>query len=138
MVRTIKFWGSEDDERLMHTEMDDAVESILEGMEEDVNNLPETIEVFGFASRKPNVKQWAEDVLHKLIESLDEEFGDPDDGYTATTDGMKEAADTFVTAVLKEYTVWACEFVKRETVNVQEWIKENRPDWLIEALKGKL
>jgi len=128
--RKIEFWGREEDEHLTHTEMDPAIEEILDGMD-NINALPETIEVCGYAHTEPSSKGINEHVLEHLLEWLDEEYGDSDK-YSDPTDGMKEAADTFVAAVLAEYTVWACDLVKKETVNVQEWIKENRPDWLEE------
>jgi len=129
MERKIVLWGKADDERLTHTEMDDAIESMLDGMDDDID-LPETIEVCGFAHTEPNIKKEAAGILERFIEGLDENYGDPDGSYTETTDRMKESAEEFVTAVLEEYQVWACDIVKRETVNVQEWIKDNRPDWL--------
>ena len=129
MDRTIVFWGLEDDERLTHSEMDDAVESMLDGMD-DIKALPETIEICGYAYMEPGVKKEAENILERLLEGLDEEYGNPDGGCTKATDSMKKASETFVAAILKDYTVWACDLVARETVNVQKWIKENRPDWL--------
>jgi len=132
--RKIEVWGKEDDEQLTHTEMDDAVESILEDMEGDIKDLPETIEVCGFAHVVVNVKKEAEGILERLLEGLYEDYGNPDGDSTDITDTMKEASETFVAAVLEEYTVWACEIIKRETINVQEWIKANRPDWLETAI----
>jgi len=129
MSEKIVAWGLEDDERLSHSEMDDAIESVLDGIG-DLNAPPETIEMCGFIHKKPSVKREATGALDRILESLDEEYGDPDGGYIEATDSMKDAAQEFVAAVLDEYTVWACEIVKRETVNVQEWIKENRPDWI--------
>jgi len=48
MSKEIKFWGSEGDEYLTYTEMDDAIESVLDGIE-NIKDLPETIEVCGYA-----------------------------------------------------------------------------------------
>lgn len=135
MNKKTVFWGSADDERLTHTELDDAIESMLDGMD-DINDLPATIEVCGFARMAPNAKHEAAGVLERLIEILDEEYGDPDGGYAVATDSMKVAAEEFVTTVLDEYTVWACELVQRQTVNCRLWIKENRPDWLEENDNG--
>ena len=125
----IEFWGKVDDERLTYTEMDDAIESIIDGTD-DIEDLPETIEVCGFARIEPSMKNGAEVALERLLENLDEEYSDPDGSYTDPTDAMIEASEMFVAVVLKEYKCWACEPVKWETVNVQAWIKENRPDWL--------
>ena len=126
--RKIVFWGDKEDEHLIHTDMDDAIESILD----DIKDLPETVEVCGFARRELISKGTSNHVLEHLLEHLDQEYADPDGSYSDPTKGMIEASDTFVAAVLKEYKVWACDLIKRETVNVQSWIKENRPDWLEE------
>lgn len=131
MDKKIEFWGLEDDEQLIHTEMDDAIESILDGVDA-VDALPKTIEVCGFIHSEPNAKSEAAKILAQLLENLDKDYGDPGGAFTKATDGMKRAAKVFVITVLEEYTVWACELVKRETINVREWIKENRPDWLEE------
>ena len=130
--RAIVFWGQEEDAYLAHTEKDVAIEEILDGMD-DINNLPETIEVCGFTRREPSVKHEASYVLESLLERLDDEYGNPDGGCTEATESMKAAAETFATAVLDEFTSWSCDIVKRETVNVREWIKKNRPDWLGEG-----
>ena len=130
----IVFWGQEDDVRLTHTDMDDAIESILDGVG-DIKDLPETIEVCGYVHRMPDLKKEAFIVLERMLEGLDETYGDPD-GYTKATDCMIDAAEKFAKAIIDEHKVWACQLVKRETINVQAWIKENRPDW-IEAANGE-
>ena len=33
----------------------------------------------------------------------------------------------------EEYTSWACEQVCSQEINVSDWIKKNRPDWLEET-----
>ena len=130
MSKEVKFWGQEDDERLTHTSMDVAIESIID--DSPISDLPETIEVCGYAYRVPNVTKIADYVIEHLLEHLDEEFGDHDGGYTDSTDSIKEAAEELVTTTLEEFTVWACDLVTRKTLNVKDWIKENRPEWLKE------
>lgn len=51
----------------------------------------------------------AEDLLDRLLERLDEENSDPDGDNTEPTAPMKDAAKTFVEAVVSGYFVWACE-----------------------------
>ncbi len=127
MTRTIEYWDSDDEERLIHTDIDEAIESILDG----TDKLPEKLEICGFARMElPGVEFLATDVLDRLLEGLDEDHGDPDGSYTSGTDKMKEAAVKFTATVLDEYVSWACEIVKRETVDVAAWVKENRPEWL--------
>lgn len=126
MTRTIEYWDSEGEERLTHTDRDDAIECILN----DAGDLPEKIDICGYARMVPNGELLAHHALEHLLEDLDEEYGDPEGGYVSGTDKMKEAAKVFTTTVLDEYVSWACEIVKRETVDVTAWVKENRPDWL--------
>lgn len=51
----------------------------------------------------------AEGYLERILEDLDEEFGDPEGDSTKPTDGMRRAALAFVDSVLKEYTPYNCE-----------------------------
>jgi len=150
MGRKIEFWGEVDDKYLTHTEMNCAIEDILDGMEVDIltashlakniKDMPETIKVYGFARQRLSdaSKEFiAKDCLERLLEGLDDEYAEPDAGYSDPTDGMIKASKEFVSAVLKEYVIWACEPVKHEIINVREWIKNNRPDWLENKDNGK-
>ena len=129
MTRTIAYWDSEGEERLTYTDKDEAIMGILDGLDK----LPEKIEICGYARMIPNVELLAHLALERLLENLDEEYGDPEGGYVSGTDKMKEAAKVFLTAVLDEYVIWACILVKRETVDVPAWVKENCPEWLEQA-----
>ena len=117
------YWGLEDADRLYHDDKDEAIEAILEGMEPET----ETIEICGFTQMDISVS-WLSP-LEDILERLDEEYGDPDGDYTKPTEAMKEAEKAFLAVIKKEYTSYMCEVVCRETVNVNEWIKEHRPDW---------
>ena len=136
MGRKIEFWGEVDDKYLTHTEMNCAIEDILDSLwQERIDSLPETIKVYGFARQRlsdASKKFIAKDSLEKLLEGLDDEYAEPDVSYSDPTDGMIKASEEFVSAVLNEYVIWACEPVKHEIINVQEWIKNNRPDWTAE------
>ena len=141
MGRKIEFWGEVDDKYLTHTEMNCAIEDILDSLwQERIDSLPETIKVYGFARQRLSdaSKEFiAKDCLERLLEGLDDEYAEPDAGYSDPTDGMIKASKEFVSAVLKEYVIWACEPVKHEIINVREWIKNNRPDWLENKDNGK-
>ncbi len=121
-----ELWGMEGDEYLNHTEMDVAIEAELDGCDK----LTGTLVICGYARYdKPKAEKWGDDILENLLERLDEDYGPPEDS-TDKTDAMKEAAKVFVQAVLDEYLVWRCEVVERKTIDVPEWVKANRPDWL--------
>ncbi len=134
MTRAIIYWDSEDTEHLTHTDRDEAIEGILDG----TGKLPEKIEICGYARMVPNAESAATRILERLLEDLDMDYGDPAGSNTDATSAMKEAAKEFVTAVLDEYSIWACDLVKRETVDVMPWVKGNCPEWLEqEAVKEK-
>jgi hypothetical protein len=115
--RDPKYWGLPEAERLTATTKDEAIEEILDCLGED----PETIEVCGYA---PMEMEGLTGTLERILESLDEEYGDPDGNPTEPTETMKEAEAAFLAVIEREYVVWACDEVCRETVNVAEWRKD--------------
>lgn len=122
-----------DQEHLRHTEPDEAIEAHLD----DLEAMPETVTVHGFARmpvKKERTERLAADHLELLLETLDEELGDPE-FRTKPTEVMTAHARRFVTSVVEEYEVWACEKISEETVNSQQWAARYRPDW-IEALSS--
>ncbi len=123
MAREIVYWDVEYEEHLSHTDEYDAIVSHLEGF--DLDSFPDKIELCGFSRMEPKPESFVDHVLEHLVEALDENYCDPDGGSTDPTVKMKAAAKVFVAAVLDEYTPWACEIVKRKTINVNEWVKEN-------------
>lgn len=133
-TQTPTFWGFDNDEHLSCTDRDEAIDEYLDNCYP--GPYPETLEVIGFVRRKADPDTWRLGVLDRLLENLDEEYGDPDGGPTDPTPAMKEAEQTFVSAVLAEYEVWQCERCCEETVDVREWIAANRPDWLEEVPRG--
>jgi hypothetical protein len=120
-----EFWGAEDQERLTHDDMDEAIEEMLDGAEP----MPETITICRYTPMKvvmPDALEW-------VLETLDDEYGDPDDDYTTPTDVMKEAAQKFLDVIEREYHTWACDMVEKREVDVAAWVKEHRPNWLTAA-----
>jgi hypothetical protein len=126
----VEFWGDEMDEVLSYEDMDEYIESVLDDFMEP-SHCPETLIVWGYAHKEMTTKDMPS-VLDNLLEGLDEDFGNPDGGYSEVTEAMKEAEKVFLEVVRKEYTPWICEPVCKEEINVTDWIKENRPDWLEE------
>jgi hypothetical protein len=122
----IVFWAVGHCENLSETDMDDAIQYHLEQFEMDC--LPETIEVYGFA--RMTVGAHGSCPLDHVLEYLDEEYGDPDGGWSDPTEAMKKAEAEFLEVIEREYVPWSCEQVATETVNAMDWIRENRPDWL--------
>jgi len=118
------FWGSPDNERLEYSDEDEAIEGILDNMNDP---LPETITICGFARMEISTLY-----LHPLedcLDTLDEEYGDPEEEPTQSTETMKKAERVFLDIIKMEYTPWMCEEVCRKEIDVADWVKENRPDW---------
>ena len=126
------FYGDSGSERLTHTDIDEAIEYILD----DMTEIPKTIPVSKFKriDTSKNVDGFSTYILDALIEKLDEEFGDPEGTETKETDGMKISAKTFIENVLKEYVCWQCEEVEKIEINCKEWILKNRANWIIERI----
>ena len=68
----------------------------------------------------------AEDVLNKVLDDLDCEYGNPDEDYTTSTEAMREAAFAFARVVVAEYVPWACE----PTGEVIEYTREQAKEAL--------
>ena len=50
-----------------------------------------------------------DDILERVLENLDEEYGDPDGDYTKPTEKMKRSAGELVQTIKSEYTPFMCE-----------------------------
>ena len=145
----VVFWSCDDAcESLYHGDREDAIEEWLDKFlepnmtpEQVLAALPEELEVYGYARMKPPTPDGVLDpdpdgVLERVLEDLDEVYGDPD-AATKPTPAMKAAAQTFVDSIMAEYVSWACYCVHSEMVNVPAWIRENEPEWLEPTQNGK-
>ena len=130
MSAKIVYWSVTEDERLTHTDRDDAILLYLDTY--DVAHLPATITVTGYA--RMNVSVRADLALERVLEVMDEEYGDPDGDGNEPTPAMIAAAETFARAIEAEYVPWWCVPVHSETVDVLEWVREHEPQWLDECV----
>lgn len=120
-----------DEEYLQYDEVDTAVEAYLDDIGFDSfgkPNFPKTLTVYGWARKTVEPDFLKDSILEFVTERLDEEYGGED--ASEITVKMQEAEAQFIAVILKEYTPWQCEHVSEEEINVQDWINENRPDWL--------
>ena len=126
-VKEPKFWTcNEHAELLRHVDYEEAVQEWVEDLWPE--ELPETLVVYGFAPIDlSGVDVDAERVLEHLLESMDEEYGDPDGSYTIATESMKAAAEVFVETIYAEYDTWACVKVCEKTVRVADIITAEIP-----------
>lgn len=120
--REVRFWDCSDDkESLCWTSITEAVEQWAD--EQHPNPLPETVTVYGFASMElPPLKHLADEALERMLELLDEDYGDPTDSGTTPTPGMRDAALRFANSICIEYDPWACEQVTEEVVRVADHV----------------
>lgn len=126
----IEFWDcSMDAEQLSWDEQNVAIEMHLDQIPKD--EWPETLTVYGFVRETLKLGNEAARILEQILESLDENYGNPEEA-TAETEGMKKAAEEFVQKVAAEYQVWSCKRVASEEINVMDWVKEHAPQWLAE------
>lgn len=112
------------DEHSMHDTRAEAIDDwldmfVLPGGKWD-DRTPETVEVVGYARVVPVLRDG--DSLDRLLGYLDEEYGDPDAPWSEPTDAMRAAERRFHEVVRDEYEPWMCEPVRREMINVREWI----------------
>lgn len=139
----IIYWDCRQSERFENEDPDEEIEEWLDDAwmpefktmtrEQVLDALPKTIELIGYKRMMPAVAEYR-NVLDDLLESIDEQYGDPDE-YTHPTDAMKELERIFIEGVLKLYNSWPCEEAAKRTVVVADWIAEHSPErrwWLPE------
>lgn len=122
-------WSCDDgDEELIYTDMDEAIEYHLDSIAPAP--FQGALKVYGYAPCivSPNELD-PRDVVEGLLERLDEYYGSPDHG-TPATQVMLIAAKGLCEIVIAEYKPWGHDIVETVEVDVLEWVKEHRPDWL--------
>lgn len=124
------YWGPEGEEHYTAQDPDEAIHDILDGYEPPefaaeveiigVKPIPLTAEKIGW--------DW---FLEHILETLDEDYADPDGGMTEPTVNMVAKAKELAEAIAKEYPVWTCKEVVRVTLeDVLGWVKQHEPEWL--------
>jgi hypothetical protein len=121
-------------ESLTHKSEYEAVLAYLDGIEPEL--WPSQVEVRAY--RRGFVSNYMkgicrDTVLENVLELLDEEYGNPEEGESVTQ-AMEEAATVFVDAMVSEYSVWVCEEVPEESIRVKtvDWVREYQKHWLEE------
>ena len=123
------FYGVEEQERL-DADPHDTFVNELSNMDEAEIASCEMIIVYEWRRIQLSeevAKMYAKSILEDLLNSLDEEYADPDGDYTEETENMKASSEKFVKDVLKEYKPWICERtgneVKFSKKDIQEEIR---------------
>lgn len=122
------FYGGPDDEELYCTDPDEYVDEFLSNYWQPEEPFPATVLVCEYRPRAIAWRWYPQNVLERLIEDLDDEFGPP--GGSEITADMRTAAFLFVERIRRQYRVWSCDMVSEQTVNARDWVRENRPEWL--------
>lgn len=133
-------YGFEDSEELVDN-IDELVEYHLDGCDKDfITDPSSTLTVRTYRRMKVVAPVYpdAEDTAERIIERLDEEYGNPDgdNGTVVITDKAKELYAAFVNEIVGAYVPWSCEIDKAVppiVVNVREWVEKNNPEWLGEG-----
>jgi len=112
-------------EILIFEEEFDAIACYLD----DQDILPLKLKIYGFDKVRIDKKNVNIDILSPILESLDEEYGDPSN-FSEPTPRMLEAVEELKKVILEEYEPWLCEQVSEKEIDVKQWIKENgRMEW---------
>lgn len=121
-----EIWYGVDGQEQLDSSIDECIERYLDECED----FDFTFFVYEFRTMKVNPK--CLNVLEQLLETLDEEYGNPEGcDWTQPTESMVAAEKVFVEAVLSEYQVWACERSgTKHKIHGLEWVREHCPDWL--------
>ena len=98
-------YGEEGQERL-DCDPEDTFDNFMSNIE-DGEEISYPVKVLEF--RRIEVTLRVDSILDSVLESLDEEYGDPDGDYTTPTKKMKEAAEVFAKEIISEYYSWMCE-----------------------------
>jgi hypothetical protein len=133
-------YGFDDSERLFN-ELDEFIEYHLDICDKDFIANPASILTIYTYRRMvvaENVYPDASDTYDRIIENLDENYGDPDGDHDVVplTDKAKEHYAAFVAEIVGAYVPWAGEIdrtVPPIVVNVREWVEKNAPEWLKEG-----
>lgn len=108
-------------EKYFHRTLDDAIQEVV-----DLRHpaFAEKITIYGFVPKEEISDTYREalanDMLDCILEKLDDDYGNFDEGTDRQPSGVA-AAREFVRTVVNEYEVFVCEKVAAIEVNVAEW-----------------
>jgi hypothetical protein len=115
------FWSTiEDDDGLYESDIDQVIQDHLDQYE--LSEGETELTVYGFAPSDMYIKDGFS--LNRLVEALDEDFGDPDKDFVITKP-MREAEKLFHESVIKELQSWSCDIVEKRIINIEQWCKDN-------------
>jgi len=138
-------WGREHSEYLVHTDLDDAVQSILDTGDDFTTGelvMCEYTTKQPADSRERRGHQEFEKVLEDLLEALNDDEDFCYEGFevevTAVPNELAIALRDAVTAIVRWYPCNACTPTgRRVIVDVRAWVETHAPHWL-ETVNGRI
>jgi hypothetical protein len=142
------YYACNDPETLTCTEPEEAIEEYLDGFLAPKMTAAEVlacvrevgVTVTAYKQAEIDDKQieaWADSLLETLGENFGEENSAPDDGpCDAFPDDAEQVMRAAVKSIVSRAHVWRCEpsgKVDLSPDQIEEWVRENRPDWLVPA-----
>ena len=123
-------WGVNGQE-VLDADLDDCIERYLDSDDEDFE-APETITVEAYERMKLS-RERVESHLSDMVESIDDDYGDPD-GTSDPAPQIMEAWQSFCKIFVDTYEVWRCDRTPGldRTINLAEWREKRRTfDYLV-------
>lgn len=124
--RDVEYWADEDAVDLQHTDMDEAIEELLNYLHYDWPLEDETLVICGYRMVKVEPLAWSP--LEAMLENLDDQYAGFDLHTTASKE-MLQAEKDFVDKIMSAYVPTRAEEVCRRRINVKAWMKEHEPEW---------
>jgi hypothetical protein len=126
----IDYWSTDENaEHLHHETIDEAMAEYLEGFGPDFGDAEEEVELTGYTRKTISEEirdSYADTLVETLSELLNEEF-DGEDGHEVPADA-KNLARVFVNGYLENYQPWVCTPVVTKTVNLKEWLEQQKKE----------
>ncbi len=102
-----EFYGYDGQERLVDDPAE-VVVALIEG-ERDYQGFPIKVHVFRPMDPFSDIEKYSKWILDDILETLDDEYGDPDGDHTEATEKMKGAMMELAKVMKAEYKPWMCE-----------------------------
>ena len=107
--RKAVFYGIKDQE-VLDTDPFDSFTYYIDGFSTEEEAMSDDVYPVRVYKFKPmNIYINSDRILENLIETLDDEYGNPDGSNTAITENMRESAIQFADAIKSEYRSFMCE-----------------------------
>ena len=114
------FYGLKDQE-----ELDESIFEVLERHFDDVtvSQLPKSVTIFEHQHIPVEINNNADWLLERLLENLDENYGNPEEESPEIKCADRYVARFFVRQVASRYPLYRCEPTgRREEIQIRDWL----------------